>query len=327
MGLLMERVVRIIPRTYNKRNKVDGEHDVGNRAILACRLKLGDNGAPETPLSLTVVINAKGKLKTFHSICDYLKMAPPPVPPFRPNKENGVTGCGSDDSPKISKICFYYNTKGNWKRSCLKYLKDLKDEKGLKESRKLKHGELNLVMGNKKIMLVTRIGKYELMLKSGVRIDLNNCCSSSEVTRNIISFHALFKDGYTFSFDNVNGDILVYSNGCFMFKTSPYKGIYETVECISHNGNVILNVARRGVFLEGEMISKEESGSKKDLEEIQESANEEPIVNTDTQPDMVTPVKPDDISLPICKKSGRVSKPFQFYCGFHIDKDKISDST
>ncbi|GJZ91393.1 retrotransposon protein, putative, ty1-copia subclass [Tanacetum coccineum] len=112
---------------------------------------------------------------------------------------------------------------------------------GLKESRRLKHGELNLVMGNRKITLVTRIGKYELMLKSGVRIDLNNYRYSLEMTRNIISFHALFKDGYKFSFDNDNGDILVYSNGCFMFKASPCKGIYETVECISHNGNVILN--------------------------------------------------------------------------------------
>ncbi|GKD20686.1 hypothetical protein Tco_1222389 [Tanacetum coccineum] len=101
---------------------------------------------------------------------------------------------------------------GHWKRSCPKYLKDLKDGKvekgghsgmfmielyntttsnswvldircgthictvlhGLKKSRKLKHGELNLVMGNKKITPVTRIGKYELMLKSGVMINLNN---------------------------------------------------------------------------------------------------------------------------------------------------------
>ncbi|GKA11306.1 retrotransposon protein, putative, ty1-copia subclass [Tanacetum coccineum] len=44
----------------------------------------------------------------------------------------------------------------------------------LKESRRLKHGELNLVMGNRKITPVTRIRKYELMLKSVVRIDLNN---------------------------------------------------------------------------------------------------------------------------------------------------------
>ncbi|GKB01139.1 putative RNA-directed DNA polymerase, partial [Tanacetum coccineum] len=165
------------------------------------------------------------------------------------------------------------------KHSCPKYLKDLKDKKvkkgdysgmfmmelhntttsdlwvldtgcgthiftvfyGLKESRKLKNGELNLVMGNRKITLVTKIGKYELMLKSRVRINLNNCCYSSEMTRNIISFHALFKDGYQFSFDNENGDILVYSNGCFVFKVSPCKGKYETAECIE-NGNVILNV-------------------------------------------------------------------------------------
>ncbi|GJX35264.1 retrotransposon protein, putative, ty1-copia subclass [Tanacetum coccineum] len=139
-------------------------------------------------------------------------------------------------------VCFYCNTKGHWKRSCPKYLKDLKNGKGLKKSRRLKHGELNLVIGNKKITPVTRIRKYELMLKSGVKIDLNNCCYSSEMTRNIISFHALFKDGYKFSFDNKNRDILIYSNGCFMFKASPCKGIYETVECISHNGNVILNV-------------------------------------------------------------------------------------
>ncbi|GJY43482.1 retrotransposon protein, putative, ty1-copia subclass [Tanacetum coccineum] len=133
------------------------------------------------------------------------------------------------------------------------------DTQGVKESRRLKHGELNLVMGNKKITHVTRIGKYELMMKSGVRIDLNN--------------------------------------------------------------------SRRGWFLEREMISKEDSGSKIDLEEIQESADEEPIVNTNTQQEVVTPVKPIDISLPIHKTSGRISKHPQFYYGFHIEEYKICDST
>ncbi|GJZ18580.1 retrotransposon protein, putative, ty1-copia subclass [Tanacetum coccineum] len=242
-------------------------------------------------------------------------------------------------------MCFYCNTKGYWKRSCPKYLKDLKDRKGLKESRRLKHRELNLVMGNRKITPVTRIGKYELMLKSG--------------------------DGYKFSFDNENGYILVYSNDCFMFKASPCKCIYETVKCISNDGNMILNVGSsneldksklwhsrlghvnkkriaqlqkdgglesfdfksddiplkysrvvipnsikklliptRGVFLEREMISKEDSGSKIDLEEIQESVDEELIITTDTQQEVVTHVETDDISLPIRRT-----------------KDKISDST
>ncbi|GKA38187.1 calmodulin-interacting protein 111 isoform X1 [Tanacetum coccineum] len=49
--------------------------------------------------------------------------------------------------------------------------------------------------------------------------------------------------------------------------------------------NVVF-VARRGVFLEREMISKEDSGDKIDLEEIQESADKEPIVSTDTQPEV-----------------------------------------
>ncbi|GJV48604.1 putative mitochondrial protein, partial [Tanacetum coccineum] len=53
--------------------------------------------------------------------------------------------------------------------------------------------------------------------------------------------------------------------------------------------NVVF-VARRGVFFEREVISKKDSGSKIDLEEIQESADEEPIVNTDTQQEVVTPV-------------------------------------
>nr|GEY35681.1 hypothetical protein [Tanacetum cinerariifolium] len=75
------------------------------------------------------------------------------------------------------------------------------------------------------------------------------------------------------------------------------------------------------------MISKEGSGSKIDLEEIQESANEEPIVNIDTQQDVVTPIKPDYISLPIRRTSGRVNKPPQLYYGFYIEKNKISDST
>ncbi|GJQ91071.1 retrotransposon protein, putative, ty1-copia subclass [Tanacetum coccineum] len=78
------------------------------------------------------------------------------------------------------------------------------------------------------------------------------------------------------------------------------------------------------------MISKEDSGSKIDIEEIQESVDEEPIINTDTQQEVVTPVKPDDKYLPIRRTSSRVSKPSQdpqFYYGFHIEENKINDST
>ncbi|GKD52749.1 putative retrotransposon ty1-copia subclass protein, partial [Tanacetum coccineum] len=66
--------------------------------------------------------------------------------------------------------------------------------------------------------------------------------------------------------------------------------------------------------------------SKIDLEEIQESVDVKPIVSIDTQQEVVTPVKPDDIFVPICKTSSRVSKPPQFYYGFYIEEDKIRDS-
>nr|GEW85762.1 hypothetical protein [Tanacetum cinerariifolium] len=48
---------------------------------------------------------------------------------------------------------------------------------------------------------------------------------------------------------------------------------------------------------------------------------------SDPKEAVVTPVKPDDISLPIRKTSGRVSKPPRLYYSFHIEGDKISDST
>ncbi|KAI3513141.1 hypothetical protein L1887_20467 [Cichorium endivia] len=89
--------------------------------------------------------------------------------------------------------CFYCKQKGHWKRSCPVYLQDIKDGKGLKESRDLEHGKLNLVMGNRRTSPVTKIGVYGLMLSNGVRLDLDNCCYAPDMAKNIISFHALFR--------------------------------------------------------------------------------------------------------------------------------------
>ncbi|GJY57366.1 hypothetical protein Tco_0456481 [Tanacetum coccineum] len=120
---------------------------------------------------------------------------------------------------------------------------------GLKESRRLKHGELKFVMGNRKIMPVIRIGKF----------------------------------------------------------------VWNEVE------GLLDLVHHRYVWDHMDLPQK--------METILLSVDEEPIVNTNTQQKVVTPVKPDDISLPIRRTSGRVSKPLEFYYGFHIEKDKISDST
>ena len=54
------------------------------------------------------------------------------------------------------------------------------------------------------------------MLSNGLGIDLNNCCYSPDMARNIISFHGLFRQGFRYSFDNSNGSINVYLNGFFI---------------------------------------------------------------------------------------------------------------
>ena len=46
------------------------------------------------------------------------------------------------------------------------------------------------------------------------------------MARNIISFNALYMDGFHISFDN--GSILVYKDSLFYFKASPCKRIFET---------------------------------------------------------------------------------------------------
>ena len=180
-------------------------------------------------------------------------------------------------------ICFYCGQKGHWKRSCPKYMKDLKDGnvdksvasgmymielhstslstswildtgcgshicsifQGLKESRRLRRGELNLLMGNQAIAQVKSIGKFALELKNGLRLDLNNCCYSPEMSRNIISLHALFMDGFTFTIDNRTCDISVYRGDVFYFKASPCNGIFECVDLIGNNisNKEILNVS------------------------------------------------------------------------------------
>lgn len=107
---------------------------------------------------------------------------------------------------------------------------------GLKESEKLKHGELNLIIGNGRIMPFTRIKICELMFDGGVRIYLINCCYLSDMTRNIISFHTLFRKGFRYTFNN-NGTIFVYKNGVLFFKAYPCNEMYEIVGYVNNMSN------------------------------------------------------------------------------------------
>lgn len=62
------------------------------------------------------------------------------------------------------------------------------------------------------------------------------------MARNLIYFQALYKDGFHFAFDRDNDDILVYKSGSFIFKSSPYNGVYESVICVGDTNNLTLKV-------------------------------------------------------------------------------------
>ena len=99
---------------------------------------------------------------------------------------------------------------------------------------------ISLIMGNKRSSPVTKIGVYSLVLSNGLGLDLNNCCYSPDMARNIISFHGLFRQGFRYSFNNMNGSIYAYLNGVLYFEAMPCNGIYETVMVVDNLGNDVL---------------------------------------------------------------------------------------
>ena len=134
-------------------------------------------------------------------------------------------------NPKEVK-CHYCHKIGHWKRSCPEYLKAIREGKikpsfaciysiksndsshaiswfldtgcgyhicsdlqGLGRNRDVELGRINLIMGNRRSSPVTKIGVYSLVLRNGLNLDLNNCCYSPDMARNIISFHGLYRQG------------------------------------------------------------------------------------------------------------------------------------
>ncbi|CAH1438773.1 unnamed protein product [Lactuca virosa] len=73
---------------------------------------------------------------------------------------------------------------------------------GLRRSENVGAWKDKLDHGNRKVSPVTKIGVYTLLLSSGFTLDLNKCCYSPEMARNVISFHALYKQ------DNLGNNVL-----------------------------------------------------------------------------------------------------------------------
>lgn len=80
------------------------------------------------------------------------------------------------------------------------------------------------------------------MLSSDVSLDLIDYLYQSEMTRNIISFHALFRKGFHYAFNDFTGSLFVYKNGIFTFEALPCNGVYETVDCVDSLGNSVFHI-------------------------------------------------------------------------------------
>ncbi|GJW79154.1 retrotransposon protein, putative, ty1-copia subclass [Tanacetum coccineum] len=248
---------------------------------------------------LTVGHNAK-KRKTSHS---NWKGKAAKGKFYRRSKRKAESEIAPISDPKEA-MCFYCNTKGNWKHSYPKYLKDLKDGKVEKGSHSGSKGKYEVESWRAQISH----GKQE-----------NHACGKD---------WKMTKSPFTGSCKRGEGLLdLVHIDVCGPFRSATKDGkrYYVTfTDDFSRHGYVYLIKHKSDTF---EVFKRYQNEVENQLGSKIKSADEEPIVNTDTQPEVVTPVKPDDISLPIRRTSGRVSKPPQFYYDFHIEKEKISDST
>ena len=177
--------------------------------------------------------------------------------------------------PPKEGICFFCEKPGHWKRNCKLYLDDLKKKKssgattsgifvievnlstssnwvldtgcgshictnvqGLKRSRSLARGEVDLRVGNGARVAALAVGTYEIALPSGLILNLNNCYYVPVMSRNIISVSVLDNDGFNFIIKNNNFSIyyqdLYYadaylSNGLYLLNLdeSDVKSVYN----------------------------------------------------------------------------------------------------
>ena len=154
--------------------------------------------------------------------------------------------------PPKEGVCFFCNEQGHWKRNCKLYLEGLKKKKssevttsgiyvievnlstfaswvldtgcgshicvnvqGLRSSRSLAKGEVDLRVGNGARVFALTVGVYDLTLLSGLVFHLKNCYYVLVVSRNIISVFSLDVDEFHFIikyniFSIYNADIFLW---------------------------------------------------------------------------------------------------------------------
>ena len=107
---------------------------------------------------------------------------------------------------------------------------------GLRSSRSLAKGEVDLRVGNGARVATLAVGVYDLTLPSGLVSQLKNCYYVPAMSRNIISVSCLEVDGFHFIIKNnvfsiYNADVFYgyanLSNGLYVLNLEQPKPIYN----------------------------------------------------------------------------------------------------
>ncbi|GJS66434.1 retrotransposon protein, putative, ty1-copia subclass [Tanacetum coccineum] len=228
--------------------------------------------------------------------------APKPKTPPPPKKDN----------PAKDVICHQCGKIGHWRRNCPVYLAELMKKKklsqgastsgiftielysfpskswiydtccgthicittqGLRGSKKLKPGALNLYVGDGHRAAIEAIGTYHLELPSGLVIVLNNCHYAPSITRGVISVSRLFDDGFINRFDE-NNVISVSNNNLVYFMAVPRDGIFKIdMSCSNTNDSSMYAISskRAKINLDSSLLWHCRLGhiSKKRIEKLQ----------------------------------------------------------
>src|SRR4051812_4209887 len=101
---------------------------------------------------------------------------------------------------------------------------------GLKGSRDVARGEVDICVENKARVAALAIGTMQLNLPSGLVMELDNCYYVPSLSRNIISASCLMRQGYEF---------IIKDNGCsiYIYMNKMFDGLAPVV-----NGLFILNL-------------------------------------------------------------------------------------
>ncbi|GJW72832.1 retrotransposon protein, putative, ty1-copia subclass [Tanacetum coccineum] len=115
---------------------------------------------------------------------------------------------------------------------------------GLRGSRKLKHGALNLYVGNGMRITVEAIRSFDLVLPNGLIIVLDNYHYAPCITKGVVSLSRLINSDYIHSFTNYG--ISVSKDKMFYFNVILWDGIYEIdMHDLVPNVSSIYNVSNK----------------------------------------------------------------------------------